>query len=238
MGVQPSSQEAERLLREFFRDLKPGFFVEVGVSHPTDGSPTWPLEQAGWTGVLVEPQPDVAASLVRTRTAKVFAAACSSPENADDPMTLYVAGPQSTLDLARMNARPKTVTVVSARMLDDILEEAEAPVPVDFVSIAVEGHELAVLQGFDTEHWQPRLIAIDDRGSGLAPHWHLKSNGYRLVRRAAGKGWYIPATAPFTMSWSDRWDILRSYYLGLPFRLARSAWSGLIGGFRNRVIGK
>ena len=35
-------------------------FVEVGANRPQQDSQTWHLEQLGWTGVLIEPQPDLA----------------------------------------------------------------------------------------------------------------------------------------------------------------------------------
>ncbi len=53
-----SSEEYERqLVRKFFGDT-PGFFVEVGANHPIEGSQSWHLEQRGWRGILVEPQPN------------------------------------------------------------------------------------------------------------------------------------------------------------------------------------
>ena len=82
MAVHPSHEEEQARVREFFGGDNSGYFVEVGANHPTHGSQTWHLEQAGWTGVLVEPQPDLAAFLVTSRKARVFATACSSPDNA------------------------------------------------------------------------------------------------------------------------------------------------------------
>ena len=36
-------------------------------------------------------------------------------------------------------------------------------------------------------------------------------------------GWYVPADEPYRVASSDRWEILRKYYLALPFRLIRNA---------------
>src|SRR5262249_49005282 len=54
------------LVSAFFGNIK-GYFVEVGANDPRERSQTWLLEQAGWTGVLVEPQPDLAAELRASR---------------------------------------------------------------------------------------------------------------------------------------------------------------------------
>ena len=98
MAVHPTHEQEQALVREFFGGEASGYFVEVGANHPTQGSQTWHLEQAGWTGVLVEPQPDLAAFLVTSRKARVFAVACSSADNAGKTLPLHVDGPRSALD--------------------------------------------------------------------------------------------------------------------------------------------
>jgi FkbM family methyltransferase len=225
VGSHPSQQEEERLVREFFGGEASGFFVDVGANHPTEGSQTWHLEQAGWTGVLVEPQPDLAAFLVTARKAKVFAAACSSPENAGRSLPLHIDGARSALNPDRMapGAQAAYVIVVPTRTLDSILEEANAPTPLDLLSIDVEGHEVEVLSGFDFKRWQPLLILVEDHVGTLGTHRFLKNSGYRLIRRIGNNGWYVAADEPVSIAASDRWEILRKYYLALPFRAARNA---------------
>lgn len=228
MATHPTPDQEHALVREFFGGETSGYFVEVGAHHPTEGSQTWHLEQSGWTGVLVEPQPELAAFLVASRKARVFANACSSPANAGQSLPLHVDGPRSVLDRDRdrmsPGARAAYVIVVPARTLDSILEEAEAPAPIDMLSIDVEGHETEVLRGFDFSRWQPLLILVEDHVNNLQVHRYLKRNGYRLIRRLGQNGWYVPAGEAVTVSSSQRWEILRKYYLALPFRMARNAW--------------
>jgi len=102
----PDGREA--VVREFFAGVHSGFFVEVGADRPQQESQTWHLEQLGWTGILVEPQPDLAEELRRKRSAQVFAVACSTPQNAGRSMRLHVAGALSALDRdRRMRRRAK-----------------------------------------------------------------------------------------------------------------------------------
>ena len=175
--------------------------------------------------MLVEPQPDLAAFLVTSRKARVFATACSSPDNAGQSLPLHVDGARSALDRDRMapGAQAAYVIVVPTRTLDSILEEAAAPIPIDLLSIDVEGHETEVLRGFDFNRWQPLLILIEDHVNSLQTHRYLKKSGYRLIRRLGHNGWYVPADEPYRVASSDRWEILRKYYLALPFRLIRNA---------------
>jgi FkbM family methyltransferase len=220
----PEGREQE-LVREFFGGVRSGFFVEVGASRPQWESQTWHLEALGWSGVLIEPQPNLADELKRQRSAQVFAVACSTRANAGKRLRLHVAGALSSLDRERMapGAALERVIDVPTRTLDDILREANAPVGFDFLSVDVEGHELEVLSGFDLARWRPRLILLEDHVADLAKHRFLTRAGYRLIRRCENNGWYVPASSSATVAPGDRWEIVRKYYLALPFRMARNA---------------
>jgi FkbM family methyltransferase len=221
MTRHPPGHET-RLIAAFFGNRK-GYFVEVGANDPRARSQTFHLEQAGWTGVLVEPQPDLAERLRTERTARVFAVACSSPENAGRTLPLHVAGPLSALDRARMapGATPEKVIEVPVTTLDAVLAEAGAEPGFDFLSIDVEGHELEVLRGFDIARWHPRLILLEDHVRDLAKHRYLTAAGYRIVRRYENNGWYVPRAAAARPGLAERWEIVRKYYLALPFRRLR-----------------
>jgi FkbM family methyltransferase len=203
---------------------KSGYFVEVGANDPRNLSQTWGLEQAGWTGVLVEPQPELAARLRAERKAKVFAVACSSRENAGRTMPFHVDGALSSLNRERMapGAQTRAVIEVPVTTLDDVLEQAGAPAGFDFLSIDVEGHEIEVLCGFDLTRWRPRLIMLEDHVPDLSRHNRLVANGYRIIRRYENNGWYVPRNSASTPSLGERWQIWRKYYLALPFRKLRN----------------
>ena len=128
----------------------------------------------------------------------------------------------SALDRDRMapGAQADYVIVVPTRTLDDILDEAEAPAPIDLLSVDVEGHELEVLRGFDFARWQPRLILLEDHVGNLQTHRFLQGSGYRLIRRARQQRLVCAGATPGSTSAGDRWEILRKYYLALPFRVA------------------
>jgi len=233
----PAGREQE-LVQEFFREARTGFFVEVGANRPRQESQSWHLEQRGWTGILIEPQPDLADELRRARSAQVFAVACSSPRNAGRRMRLHVAGALSALDRDRMapGAKAERVIEVPVRTLDDILSEANAPVPLDFLSVDVEGHELEVLSGFDFTRWRPRLVLLEDHVGSLAKHRFLKAAAYRLIRRVENNGWYAPRDVGIAVTTRERWDIVRKYYLGLPFRIARNASRALRRRVKERLV--
>ncbi len=211
-----AADEAQLVL-DFFARAEAGFYVEVGAGGLSSACAT--LEAHGWGGVIVEPQPDVAAFMVSARRAQLFAVACASSDEAGEPVSLRVAAPGGT----------SYVVMVPTRTLDDILAESDAPAPLDLLAIDQNGREIEVLSGFDVAHWQPRLILLRDRIETLLTHRVMRSLGYRLVRRIGGIGWYVPGAAAVRATGTERWRIFREFYLGWPFRRLRNAWRRLRG---------
>ena len=210
------------LVREFFRDTKQGFFVEVGANDPKKDSQSFHLEEAGWQGILIEPVPELADELRRVRKARVFEVACSSPDRAGQTLTLHVAGPFSSFDphLAVTGMRADRTIDVKVDTLDHVLAEGGTK-QIDLMSVDVEGHELEVLSGFDFKRWKPRLILLEDHVSSLDKHRFMRRSGYVLMRRTGLNGWYVPAASAPAMDLLGRWKIFRKYYLALPFRMFR-----------------
>jgi FkbM family methyltransferase len=229
-AIFPDHMEDE-LKAAFLAATPRGFFVDVGANAPRQGSQTWTLEQDGWSGVLVEPQPDLADALRRERAAKVYAVACSNPANAGQTLTFYLAGNHSSLmaDFYQAGARREGTITVPVMTLDQVLEDAGAPCPLDFASIDVEGHGLAVVEGLALARWQPRLLLIEDMVQDLSLHRYLTRQGYRWFRRTGLNSWYVPARSPERAGLFGRLQFLRKYYLGLPFRRLREAKRRLLG---------
>ena len=205
---------------EFFSGKRDGYFVDVGANDPKNMSQSWQLEQKGWRGVLVEPQPRLAQKLREQRQAAVFACVCSSPENAGEMLKFQVSGIHSSLDLNFFVAgmRKQEIIEVPARTLDDILIEAKAPIPIDLLAIDVESHEIEVLNGVTLTRWRPRLIVIEDLAFDTRLHRYLRSHGYKWVRRTGLNGWYVPDALSMKVSAFGRWQFFRKHYLATPFR--------------------
>jgi FkbM family methyltransferase len=120
----------------------------------------------------------------------VFAAACSSPANSDQMLPLPLAGTMSSLDRGQMapGGLPRAVVNVPVRTLDEILIEAGAPAPTDFLSVDIEGHELDALRGFDFNRWRPRLVLLEDQVGNRDKLRFMTSVGYRLIRHVGFNG--------------------------------------------------
>jgi FkbM family methyltransferase len=221
------SHELETDLVGEFLGAGPGFFVDVGANDPKNLSQTWHLEQRGWPGVLIEPQPELAEKLRQQRKANVYAVACSSPANAGKRMPLFRAGPFSSLDKdwasTPRHAEAETAGTIDVpiRTLDQVLIDAKAPMPIDFVSIDVEGHTDEVLDGFDLARWRPRLMLVEDHVVTTRVHRRMISAGYCWMRRTGLNGWYVPPDIAPSVSLIGQLQFFRKYVLGVPLRRLR-----------------
>lgn len=159
----------DRWLHDYFGGKAVGYFVDVGAYDGVDLSNSYHFEQIGWTGVLVEPDPDRARACAASRPrSKTFqCAAVDSAETSEICFHRAAAGVYSTTNLtpaherrlAGMGVATEEIRV-PARTLDSMLIEVGAT-KIDFVSIDVEGAELAVLRGFDIDRWSPQVVVVE-----------------------------------------------------------------------------
>lgn len=162
-------------------DFDGGVFVEAGANDGVEQSNTYYFEKfRGWTGLLVEPEPTLAAACRRNRRARVAQAALVGEEKPGAVVELHFAGLMSTLDGALGDAaatarhvqtglavQPEiaaTRTVkVPARTLSALLDEAGIARPVDLLSLDVEGAEAMALRGIDFARHAPKFICVEAR---------------------------------------------------------------------------
>lgn len=123
-----------------------GYFVDIGAYDGVESSNTFALEQAGWEGLCVEPNKAAFEKLVRNR----------SSINVNIAAHFYNGDTQ--FDGMRTGSVGETV---QCRTLIDILQVAHAPEIIDYLSIDVEGVEMAVLKGMDFKKYHVRMITIE-----------------------------------------------------------------------------
>jgi FkbM family methyltransferase len=179
-----------------FRGRK-GVFVDVGARDGTIISNTRYLEQAlGWTGIAVEPHPDLFATLKRTRSCRSFNVAASDSEREGLDFVRYLEEPMgnsgflSTFrDPDRLKWAKHEIIPVPCVPLSALITDLKV---IHYLDIDVEGHELEVLKGIDfsaveiriigveVEELGPKADAIDDflMQRGFRPFLHLQSDRF------------------------------------------------------------
>jgi FkbM family methyltransferase len=145
-------------------------YLDIGAFHPIHNNNTYLLYRSGGRGVLVEPNPALAAELKKTRPNDVIVEAgigVSGTREAD----YYVVkgdGQLNTFSKEQADALsrkygPKIVERVVKRPLvtvNELLQKHFESSP-DVVSIDVEGMDLEILRSFDFDRARPRLFCVE-----------------------------------------------------------------------------
>lgn len=166
-----------------------GTFVEVGTGDGRTLSNTVFLERdAGWTGVLFEPDRRFHDSIRKTRAAKLDRrAAYRESGRSLDFLEVGHAGELSTFDANRnSDGRRRTGTVRSVQTvtLSEAFDEHGLPTEIDYVSIDTEGSEIDVLQGIDFTRHRIGFLTVEH--NFVTPHRAaivatLEGHGYRTI---------------------------------------------------------
>lgn len=232
-----------------------GFYIDVGAGHPiADNVSMWFYER-GWRGIVVEPQPDLAALYPRVRPRDIcFTGLVGAQDGEADfhvfprlhglstTVARHADGAQSFGDTYRTHKMPMTTLAA--------LCQRHGVGEIDFLKIDVEGAEADVLAGNDWQRFRPKVVVAEaiEPGTG-APAWHgwqpmLLANGYELVLDDTLNRFYVAQEAKDVLARFPRerapWDAATHMYeIGrapenaghpdhaLACELARGFWASL-----------
>lgn len=179
-----------------------GFYVELGANDGALASNSYFFElKKGWSGLLVEPAPNLFLSLLKRRGQRNFVAAFACvpfdyPEDFvkmsySDSMTIstnldidigdqkkFLEAGEKHLPFGEKNFE----FGAKSSTLNALLVQANAPTTIDFLSLDVEGAELAVLQGVDFGMFTFKFMVIESRKIDRIEIF-LAPLGYELVEK-------------------------------------------------------
>lgn len=185
---------------EYFPDLKNGVFVEVGAHNGITFSNTYFFEkELGWTGICVEPIPEVFAQLRQNRTCKcIQGCIANSPKDALMFRAASQAIPTEMLSGLVRTYEPSLFQNLSAQVnqskgqlqiltvncfrLNDILHCNNLK-HVNYLSIDALGAEEEILQSIDFDNVQIDVITVADFHKDHKVVKFLEDKGFQSVRR-------------------------------------------------------
>lgn len=205
----PSEDGEEIILYNFFDQKRTGFFVEVGAFNGVELSNTYLLEALGWTGILIEPHPELYKQCVPSRPfSKVLNVAASDQQGT---LNFTIAVGSEWLSFSGNNpdreSRVRTgggslkSIEVPALTLNEILKDCSEP--IDLISIDVEGYELNVMRGLDFERFRPKVFLIERPLSGDDKNVDefLKVRGYEERFQLGSNSFYVLAGEKGSFHW-------------------------------------
>ena len=169
----------DRKLTEFL-DFDGGVFIEAGANDGLRQSNTYYLEKRrGWSGLLVEPVPRLAATCRKIRRRSVVVESLLvAPEDDGhsleildlDLMSLFSHQSSGLIDEVEHAAKAEEIQGITrsslkalGRTLSSIIDEVGIGSRINLLSLDVEGFELDVLRGLDLSRHCPDFILIETR---------------------------------------------------------------------------
>lgn len=171
----------------------PGFFVEIGAGDGRFLSNSYLLETSfGWRGVLCEPNPKFAADIRSLDRPRAILLEHAVSALSGQTVLLTDCAERSSVTSAS-GRRPATpVTTIAPT---DVLERADAPEVIDYLSVDTEGSEPMILRAWPWSKHHVRFISVEHnyvRGRLQELDAILVPQGFRRVMHSWSgvDGWY------------------------------------------------
>lgn len=189
------------VVSRFFPHLRYGVFVDVGAHDGKTFSQSLHFEKKGWTGICVEPLPEVFNALKSLRKCVCVNAAIDVEEGETDFVknggyTEMLSGIQKyypdkhherRLKEQRLMGGGTEIVKVPTVRLDTLLKR-QGIKRVDYLSIDVEGAELAVVKSINFDDVDIEVIGFEDNypEDSVSVVGYLLSKGYSYDSRTGG----------------------------------------------------
>jgi FkbM family methyltransferase len=138
------------------------------------------LENLGWSGLLIEPDPRRHAAIRATRRAPLVDCAIGVGQGREFRL-------HSNPDLSGFLRTEGQAVTVRTASLSQVLEEYQVK-SIDLLSIDTEGTEVEVWRSLSVEKYSPRIVIAEWATWGIAKDETelkatIENDGYRLVHR-------------------------------------------------------
>ncbi len=144
-------------------------YLDIGTNYPLVGSNTYLFYDKGCRGVCIEPDPEMVKTIKRKRPGdKVLNVGVGITRTASAPFYLFpgnVAGwstfseEEAKIRESESGLRPKVISI-PLMTVNDVIAANFDPYP-NFISLDVEGLDLAILKSMDFQHFRPDVICVE-----------------------------------------------------------------------------
>jgi FkbM family methyltransferase len=155
------------MLMRALNGVQNGFYVDVGAWQPDLHSVTRAFYEAGWSGMNVEPNPEIIAQYVDKRPRDINIQAAVSHEQGLAEMFFVSDSGLSSIDANNMalyknhgfDVTPEQVRVTTLAHLFEHYVPAQQE--VHFLKVDVEGFEKNVVLGADWQRFRPWIVLLE-----------------------------------------------------------------------------
>ena len=174
-----TQNEEEKYITESVSSIKNGRFLDIGAHDGITFSSTRRLWELGWTGVYVEPSPDVL-PLLKQNTGSNCEILPVAIGSRCGNMDFYSSGTDMVGTLSTEHVALLSFSKTSVDVIDVNELSKRVGTNFDFIGIDVEGINLEVFSQFDWSLWKPSCICVEYETHGHYMKSVLEKHGYRL----------------------------------------------------------
>jgi FkbM family methyltransferase len=145
---------------------KKGYFIDVGALDGIESSNTYKLEQMGWSGICIEPNPDMYDNLLNNRNCIIDNSAISEKKKVLDfikhiDTPAYSGFYDTNKNNNLLKYREHEIIKIKTVTLNEIIKKYKSPKFIDYIDIDVEGHEYECIKSIDFLNFKFGLIGIE-----------------------------------------------------------------------------
>lgn len=188
-------------LYKLLKATNPGVYVDIGCWHPVKASNTYFFNLRGWTGICIDPNPELKKMFDFFRPDDNFVNCAVGLK--EEKLSYYQMNDNysamntlnySFIEKHNLANEIKQVTYIPVYNLKTILDKVITKEDrLDFFDIDVEGLDLEVLKSNDWDKYRPKVILVEsnvaiqnDINSEIVTY--LQSVDYRLVAKSIING--------------------------------------------------
>ena len=156
----------DSLVLNIFKDQKEGFYLDIGCGHPIKNNNTYLLNKKGWNGINIDLDVDNIDLFNSYRKKDVNLTTAVSDKEGETELYFYHS--KSALNtISKDNAdfqkaKVSAIKKIKTQTINKIIENSPfKDRKIDFLSVDVEGSELAILKNFDFIKYSPKVIVVE-----------------------------------------------------------------------------
>ena len=155
------------MLWRALKNVKNGFYIDVGAFHPEEDSMTKWFYDQGWSGINIEPVKELHEIFMMNRQRDINLNCAIGNISKEDNLFCFPNSGLSTLNPRNAknhlenHGTPYQRRKVAVRTLTDVYEKYASVNSIHFLNIDVETYERQVLEGIDFKKIRPWIIVIE-----------------------------------------------------------------------------
>ena len=156
----------DSLILHIFKNQKNGFYLDIGCGHPIKNNNTYLLNKKGWRGINIDLDEENIDLFNSYRKKDVNLATAVSDKEGETELYFYHS--KSALNtISKDNAdfqkaKVSAIKKIKTQTINKIIENSPfKDRKIDFLSVDVEGSELAILKNFDFIKYSPKVIVVE-----------------------------------------------------------------------------